>query len=79
VELYLPSPNTPPWLGVQLKIKHRDYGVDDRWFESDYGLDDRWFEFCKGLGIFLFTTAFRPAWGPPNLLSNEYQRLLPLG
>jgi hypothetical protein len=29
-----------------------------------YGLDDQGFESRKGLGIFLFTTAFRPALGP---------------
>jgi hypothetical protein len=29
----------------------------------DYGLDDRGFESRRGLGIFLFTTAFRPALG----------------
>jgi hypothetical protein len=29
-----------------------------------YGLDDRGFESREGLGIFLFTTAFRPAPGP---------------
>jgi hypothetical protein len=30
----------------------------------DYELDDRWFESRQGLGIFLFTTASRPALGP---------------
>jgi hypothetical protein len=30
----------------------------------DYGLDDRGFDFRQGLGIFLFTTASRPALGP---------------
>jgi hypothetical protein len=29
-----------------------------------YGLDDRWFESREGLGIFLFTTASRPALEP---------------
>jgi hypothetical protein len=29
-----------------------------------YGLDDRGFESRQGLGIFLFTTASRPALGP---------------
>jgi hypothetical protein len=29
-----------------------------------YGLDDRGFESWQGLGIFLFTTAYRPALGP---------------
>jgi hypothetical protein len=29
-----------------------------------YGLDDRWFESRQGLGIFLLTTASRPALGP---------------
>jgi hypothetical protein len=28
-----------------------------------YGMDDRWFESRRGLGIFLFTTASRPALG----------------
>jgi hypothetical protein len=31
-----------------------------------YGLDDRWFESRQGLGIFLFTTASRPALGPSH-------------
>jgi hypothetical protein len=30
----------------------------------DYGVDDRRFESRRGLGIFLFTTASRPALGP---------------
>jgi hypothetical protein len=29
-----------------------------------FGLDDRGFGFREGMGIFLFTTAFRPALGP---------------
>jgi hypothetical protein len=29
-----------------------------------YGLDDQWFEYWQGLGIFLITTASRPALGP---------------
>jgi hypothetical protein len=29
-----------------------------------YGLDDRGFGYLEGLGIFLFTTASRPALGP---------------
>jgi hypothetical protein len=29
-----------------------------------YGLDDRGFEFWQGVGIFLFTTAYRPALRP---------------
>jgi len=32
-------------------------------FPLGYGLDDRWFESRQGLGIFLFTTASRPALG----------------
>jgi hypothetical protein len=31
-----------------------------------YGLDDRGFESRQGLGIFLFTTASRPALGPTH-------------
>jgi hypothetical protein len=30
----------------------------------EYGLDDRGFKSRQELGIFLFTTAFRPALGP---------------
>jgi hypothetical protein len=32
----------------------------------DHGLDDRWFEFRQSLGIFIFTTASRPALGPTH-------------
>jgi hypothetical protein len=35
-----------------------------RWYSVGYGLDDRWFESRQDLGIFLFTTASRPASGP---------------
>jgi hypothetical protein len=33
-------------------------------YHMGYGLDDRGLESRQGLGIFLFTTAFRPALGP---------------
>jgi hypothetical protein len=33
-------------------------------------LDDRGFESRHGLGIYLFTTAYRPAWSTHSLLSN---------
>jgi hypothetical protein len=50
----------------------------------DYRLDDLGFESQKGLGIFMFTTATRPALGPiqppiqcvPGALSLEVKRLI---
>jgi hypothetical protein len=48
-----------------------------QWYSAGYGLDNRWFESRQRLGIFLFTTASRQAWGPPSLLSNGYQGLFP--
>jgi hypothetical protein len=33
-------------------------------YSAGYGLDDRGFESRQGLGIFLFTTAYRPALEP---------------
>jgi hypothetical protein len=35
-----------------------------KWYGAGYGLDDRRFESRQELGIFLFTTASRPALGP---------------
>jgi hypothetical protein len=44
-----------------------------------YGLNDRGFESRQEMGIFLLTTAFRPALGPTEPLSNGYQGLFPWG
>jgi hypothetical protein len=34
-----------------------------QWYTLSYELDDRGFKFRRELGIFLFTTVFRPALG----------------
>jgi hypothetical protein len=39
-------------------------GLPEAGIALGYGLDDRYFESRQGLGIFLFTTASRPALGP---------------
>jgi hypothetical protein len=44
-----------------------------------YELDDWGFATRQGLGIFLFATRPDRLWGPPSLLYNGYQRLLPWG
>jgi hypothetical protein len=43
----------------------------------DYGLDDRGFESRQELGIFLFTTAYKPALGPTQSPNNVYQGFFP--
>jgi hypothetical protein len=55
---------------------------ESKWFGGialGYGMEDRGFESRQKLGIFLFTTASRPALGPPSLLYNGYQGLFPWG
>jgi len=44
-----------------------------------YGLDDRGFESLQGLGIFLFTTASRPALGPTQPPMKRILESLSLG
>jgi hypothetical protein len=56
--------------------RSRDSSVVQHWA---CGLDGRWFEFRKGLGIFLFTIAFRPALGPTQPPIQWAPRALSLG
>jgi hypothetical protein len=61
-------------------IKSRDSSVG---IATGYVLNDQYsgFRFPTGkrLGIFFFSTAFRPAWGPPIFLSNGHREFLSRG
>jgi hypothetical protein len=48
---------------------------------TGYGMEDRGAGARVPVGSRIFSSPRRPnrLWGPPNLLSNEYRRLFPLG
>jgi hypothetical protein len=54
--------------GISFGKRRRRWWILLKWKLSSialgYGLDDRGFESWQGLGIFMFTTASRPALGP---------------
>jgi hypothetical protein len=50
-----------------------------QWLALGYRLDDQGFESRQGMGIFLFTTASRPALGPTQLFIEWVPGALSLG